>query len=316
MPPNETRETSTRKPRAASSNLSPVKTEGPNENKLGKLQLELVDVYGKRVEEKVSIHFRNSTIRHYAAFEVDASRKVLITGLYASPDGHYWIQVNSYLPVGRFVNIRSGETTDHRMTLPINSLRVERADFPKFEILPEHLQSVLKNSDKVLSFEGRMGEELYRALDDLRKANLLNIAAKARSTPLSSGETIFSYIQELRELRSDRVFAVALKDLLEQTKNGVAEDLFRSVSGTLHHPPAGFTIAGSFKTKDYYGALQLTFFLKGDTCIVDIDIDDGMGMGHVFQALRDTFNPVVSPFDIHELLMAHQAVDPGYSLHS
>jgi hypothetical protein len=172
----------------------------------------------------------------------------------------------------------------------------------------------MKNSNKVLSFEGRMGEELYSALDDPRKANLLNIAAKARITPLSSGETILSYIQELRELRGERVFVVASKELLEQTKNSVADDLFRSVSGALHHPPAGFTIVGSFKTKDYYGALQLTFFLKGDTCVVDIDIDDGMGMGHFFQALRDTLGPGASPFDIHELLLAHQAVDPGYSL--
>jgi len=316
MPPGETaKKTGTRKPRPASSKLSQVKTKESNENKIGKLRLDVVDVYGKHVKGKVSIHFRNSTVRHYTVIEVGASTTLIITDLYTSPDGHYWIQVNSssYLPVGRFVNIRSGGITDLRVTLPMNSLRVKRADFPKFELLPEPLEDVLKNSNKVLSLEGKIGKELYCALDDLRKANLLNITAKARITPLSSGNTIFSHIKELSELRANRVYAIASKELLKQISDSVSEDLFRPVSGALHIPPAGFNLAGSFKTKDYYGALQLTFFLKGDNCVVDMDIDDGMGMGHFFQSLRDNSSPR-SPFDIHEVLVAYQAIDPGYLL--
>jgi hypothetical protein len=42
----------------------------------------------------------------------------------------------------------------------------------------------------------------------------------------------------------------------------------------LHHPPDGFMHAGSFKTLDHDGNLQLTFFSKSSDWLADIDIDD------------------------------------------
>jgi hypothetical protein len=138
--------------------------------------------------------------------------------------------------------------------------------------------------------------------------------SKCERTPLLNGRTVLSYIEELLEIRGDRFFARVPKELREEVKNSVAEDFFKPVSGALHHPPAGFTSAGSFKTDDSYGNLQLTFFMKETgECVADIDIDDAAGIGHIFQVLRNkiTGRPT-HPFDIHEILVFHQKLDPGY----
>jgi hypothetical protein len=87
------------------------------------------------------------------------------------------------------------------------------------------------------------------------------------------------------------------------------------VSAALHSPPAGFTAGGSFKTDDSYGNLQLTFWQSGDNWTADIDIDDAAGLEHVFQVLRNTLSGrPTHPYDIHEILIAHQEIDPGYEL--
>jgi hypothetical protein len=77
---------------------------------------------------------------------------------------------------------------------------------------------------------------------------------------------------------------------------------------------SGFNKAGSYKTEDAYGNLQLTFFMKGDECVADIDIDDAAGLGHVFQVLRNALaNRATHPYDIHEILLFHQKLDPLYT---
>lgn len=101
-------------------------------------------------------------------------------------------------------------------------------------------------------------------------------------------------------------------------KNSVAEDLFHEVDGSLHHLPGsfqGFESAGRFKTDDDYGNLQLTFFMKGDECVADIDIDDASGLDHVFQVILNAISDMPTPpYNIHDLLMFHQLLDPGYRI--
>jgi hypothetical protein len=144
---------------------------------------------------------------------------------------------------------------------------------------------------------------------------MLNIMAKARRTPLASGGTVFDYVREVLELRQDRFFAVVSHELREHVKNSIAGEFFMEVSGALHRPPDGFALAGSYKTPDRYGNLQLTFFACGDKWIADIDIDDAGGLEHVFQVARNalTGRPT-HPFDIQQILMRYQEIDPGYRL--
>ena len=283
-----------------------------------KLGLDLMDVSGKRIGERVDIDLRHQTLsEHTVVRSVDASKRIVVTGLRGAPQGLYRIEIDpsGYLPVSQFVNLSSSRLTSHTVTFPVDPKKVVTVAFPKYKNL--ECRPLLESSDRVMGFEGATGEDLYGQLDDIRRAGLLNIVAKTRAAPLSNGKTVFRYIERLHELRGDRFFATVPKELREETKNSVSADLFHPVDGSLHHPPAGFpgfTAAGSFKTPDAHGNLQLSFFMKGDECLVDIDIDDAAGLGHVFQVLRNVLKDrPTHPYDIHQILIFRQKLDPGYS---
>lgn len=288
-------------------------------DKDGKLQLDMLDVYGSRLKEKVDIMLRHQVLSHNVVVSVNAQRPVLVKGMFGAPQGLYRMEIDppSYLPVSQFVNLNASDPTPAQVTFPIDPKKVKKVNFPKFEALSPELQDLLENSDNVFSFHEINGKELYGRLDDIRKAGMLNIATKTQSSPLSNGKTVFPYILRIDELRGDRFFCFVQKELREETKNSVSEGLFDPVSGALHHLPerfTGFSQAGSFKTEDAYGNLQLTFFMNGDECVADIDIDDAGGLGHVFQVLRNALtNRPTHPYDIHEILVFHQKLDPGYT---
>ncbi len=283
----------------------------------GKLRLNLVDVYGDRLQDKVHINLRHRTLSdRRRAPNVDASKRIVIKDLRAAPQGLYVVEVqpSSYLPASQFANVKASGFTDITMTFPIDPKKVVKAEFPQFEELDPGLQGVLERSDDVLSFEGKKGKQLYDGLDDMRRAGLLNIAAKSFVTPFANGASFLPHIT-IMQLRGDRCFVQVPKGLREEVEHSVAEGTFISVDGSLHDPPDNFEPAGSFKTPDRYGNLQLTFFKNGDLCVADVDIDDAAGLGHVFQVLRNhlTGRPT-HPYDIHEILVFHQHLDPGYKL--
>lgn len=281
------------------------------------LSLELRDVYGDLLKEKVDVILRHQVLSQVVKVSNNASTKIQIKGLNGAPQGLYRIDIDppSYQYVSQFINIKASGTTTLELSFPIDPSKVKKVKFPAFGSTEADLQRVLENSEKVLGFEGNKGTALYNLLDDIRRAGLLNITAKTRATLLTNGRTVLSYVQELREIRGDRFFAAVPKELREETKNSVAEGLFHPADQTLHHPPANFSHAGSFKTPDHYGNLQLTFFMNaaGD-CVADIDIDDAAGIEHVFQVLRNKFSgSPTHPYNIHEILVGYQHNDPGYS---
>jgi hypothetical protein len=285
-------------------------------DKDGKLKLSLVDVYGNPLGEKVDVTLRNQTLTDNKTFSVKAAKKILIQDLYGAPQGLYRIEIDpsAYLPVSQFVSLKASGITDLSITFPVDSNKVRKVNFPSFGDLPSDLQRLLNDSDAVFSFEQKTGATLYEALDDIRRAGLLNIFKKAANTLLVNGRTVFTYVQKLVELRGDRFFVIVPKELREETKNSAADGRFSSVSEALHHPPAGYSPAGSYKTLDRYGNLQLSFFMKDDACVADIDIDDAAGIEHVFQVLKNalTGRPT-HPYAIHEILIQYQKLDPGYS---
>ena len=72
---------------------------------------------------------------------------------------------------------------------------------------------------------------------------------------------------------------------------------------------------GSFKTQDRYGDLQLTFCVRDGEWRADVDIDDAGGVEHVFQVLGNALSgKPTHPYNIHQLLIQHQKLDPGYEL--
>lgn len=284
----------------------------------GTLRLKLVDIYGSPINDKVDIYFYHQVLSDRRIVKnAPGGKRLEIPELLARPQGVYRIQINSarYLPAGLFVNIKSEGFTDLDVTLPFNRDKIARVDFPIYSELAQDLRTLLESSDAVFGFAGRSGAALYDSLDDVRKGGLLNIATKARVTPLIDETMVLPQIQSLLEFREDRIFAVVSDRLREDTKNSVSAGLFDSVSSVLHDPEEGFRNVGSYKTPDRYGNLQLTFSVKGGETRIDADIDDLNGLAHVFQVVRNSLmRRSTHPYDIHQILMVHQGLDSGYRL--
>jgi hypothetical protein len=283
----------------------------------GRLRLDLFNVYGDALKERVDIFLHHQTLNEtVAARNVLVSKAVSIANLRSAPHGLYRLFVDppSYLPVSQFVTIPASGTADRAITFAFDVNKVVRVEFPAWNAI-EYAHKLLDASPNVPGFAGLRGRELYASLDATRRAGLLNILAKCRRTRLSGGGLVIDAISELRELRGDRFFATVSHELREHVKNSVLDGLLFQTSGALHRPPDGFTPAGSFKTIDSYGNLQLTFFANGTDWVADIDIDDAAGLGHVFQVARNalTGRPT-HPYDIHQILLRHQEIDTGYRL--
>jgi hypothetical protein len=283
----------------------------------GTLRIALQDVRGHRLREQVDIILKHQVLSDQRIVKnVAGDKTIVIENLRPSPQGVYSIVVDppSYLTISQFVNISAGSPTDLTLTFPVDPKKIKSVTFPGYADLPDRARELIAASSGVSAFEGRSGEALYDTIDSIRRAGLLNVLAKAASTVFASGRPVLDYFRELREVRGDRVFVVAAKELRAETENSVPADLFRPVDGSLHHPPAGFSSAGSYKSEDRYGNLQLTFFLCGDDCLVDVDIDDAAGLAHVFQVARNelTGRPT-HPYDIREILIRFQGIDPGYT---
>jgi hypothetical protein len=283
----------------------------------GKLKLNLTGVNGRTIQEAVSVDLQPLSHGVERRITVKPGRSTTVTNLFAEPNGVYRVSIDppSYLPVSQFVSVKGSGVTPLNVVFPIDARKVKQMRRPTYASLPEDAVRVLEASDTVLSFEGKTGDTLYDAIDDVRRAGLLNIFAKTRATTFANGRSVLSYIAKLTELRGDRFFARIPRELREETKNAAQAGLFFEAPDALHHPPDGFTSAGSYKTPDHYANLQLTFFARGDEWCADIDIDDAGGLGHVFQVLRNTItNRATHPYDIHELLVYHQKLDPRYDL--
>ncbi len=151
---------------------------------------------------------------------------------------------------------------------------------------------------------GLSGRELYQKMGPLRKACLLNIAAKAADT-----KTAANCLPTFRGLlisRQDRLFARVTPGLVDLLQNG---DMFKSAPNTLHEPPQGFELSvhGSFKSKDPHANLQVTFMSESGTgaLVADIDIDESSGIEHGFEVIRNgVFNKRTNPYLIREFLNA------------
>jgi hypothetical protein len=283
----------------------------------GTLILELLDTTGKPLAEQVDIRVTHRVLADDRRFSnVKPVPCPKLTEFHRVPQGLYTLEIDppSYRCVRQFVNILPNGDTNLRIVFPIDPRKVRDLKAPDFDELSADLKRILQNSSSLLAFAGKTGRDLYNELDPLRKAGVLNIAAKAGATILPGGTTVLQHIQQITEARGDRFFAVVTKELREETRNSEITGGFVSVNGSLHHPPLGYSPAGSFKSDDSYGNLQLTFFVKGDNWVADIDIDDANGLKHVFQVIRNSIHGPTHPYDIREILLTHQQIDAGYTL--
>ncbi|HZT58312.1 MAG TPA: hypothetical protein VFA21_06735 [Pyrinomonadaceae bacterium] len=286
------------------------------------LSLSLLDVYGNPIKDRVDISLRH-TVLMSAVFSLknqDGSKRLSIKGLDFTQGGRYEMFIGGlkYGTVHQFVQVSEDEETELELTFPVRANKVRGISAPGYASLGDDLRLVLQNSE-VESFPGLRGPDLYGALDDVRKAGLLNIYAKMRATVfrLPDPRDTFSYVTALTRLRGDRFFAEVKKELRDEVKNAQSSQLFHSVPGGMHTPPPGYVLVDSYKTLERYGNLQITFFNNPATLdfLADIDIDDAQGIEHIFQVVDHmvTGNET-NPYDIHEILLGYQKLDPGYTL--
>lgn len=284
----------------------------------GQLEFDLLNVYKKPISENVTITLRHQKLGLPFLFKgVNASNHIALKD--AMEAGVYKVEIDppSFLPVERFLNVQEGQSTVVPVTFPVDPKRVRSVEFQDYDSLAKGARACLDASNGVLGYENKNGRALYEALDNIKRAGLCNIVSKCEHTVLANGKSVLEYVQELVEIRGDRFYARVPKELREETRNSVPSGVFEPAGEALHHPPKGYEHARSFKTRDSYGNLQLTFWMsKKDEVMADIDIDDAGGLMHVFQVARNflTGKPT-HPYDIHELLIIHQTIDPGYILH-
>ena len=282
--------------------------------KTSSLRFDLYDAYGDPLNEPVDIYLFNQSLSDKPAVRgVMASKPILVKGLEEPPNGLYRVYIDppSYLPVSLFVSTSGSKVVEKPLPLAVDPDKVIDVKFPEYGEI-NYAHRVLEASVNVEGSPGTAGQSLYQGLDKIRRAGLLNILAKARRTPLIGGGVVLDHLTELQEIRGDRSFARVTPELRQRVDSSLTQGLFREVSGALHQRQ-GYELAGSFKTSESYGNLQLTFFTKPGEMIADIDIDDAGGLGHVFQVLRNSITGrPTHPYNIHDILVRHQEIDPGY----
>jgi hypothetical protein len=220
-------------------------------------------------------------------------------------------------PVAQFAFAGTdAQPTEVRLHAPLHPERVRAATFPDYGRLDPELRRVLEQST-VEGVDGR-GQALYAGLSSVQKAGLLNLFTKMSGFGFDDRRSIWSFVDRVFRVRADRIFVDAQPALRDLVKSGVASERFREVSGSLHTPPPGYGQAGSFKTPEHYGNLQLTFFSSLEAPLsfkVDADIDDAAGLGHVFQVIRNSVTDgTTHPYDIHQILVYRQEATLPYDL--
>jgi hypothetical protein len=219
-------------------------------------------------------------------------------------------------PVFQFAIPMPGRAVEVQLYAPLDPHRVSEATFPAYPAVEPALREVL-DASTVEGIDGS-GQALYGRLTDTQKAGLFNLFAKMSTFGFDEERTIWTFVERLYRVRADRVFVDVQPALRDLVKSAVAEDRFREVPEKLHTPPPTFASAGSFKTSERYGNLQLSFFVSQTEPLafkVDADIDDAAGIGHAFQVIRNLVTRgTTHPYDIHEILVFRQEVVLPYQL--
>jgi len=218
-------------------------------------------------------------------------------------------------PVGQVVLVPMSGPARVDLFFPLHPDHV-RAEFPDYGSLDVALRTVLERS--TLETGSGPGQALYDSLVPVERAGLLNLFCKMSAFGFDERHTVWSAVESVYRVRPDRIFANVDVALRDRVKSAEIDGRFREVSGKLHTPPPGFRAAGSFKTDDRYGNLQLSFFASDAEPIafkVDADIDDAAGLAHGFQVLRNfVTSGTTHPYDIHQILVFRQEAQPAYEL--
>ena len=282
------------------------------------VNLEFVDVLGLPLEDDgvtVDIFSRDDLVRRQAVVRLPdpgiGQTKVSIQ-VNDVPIGDYRFQLSSRnyqtLQFSLPLIAEGVNTRPEPVVFPVEASRVAGIAAPPFGNLDQRLQALLNTSALAINGQNLAGNDLYDALPPLLKAALLNLFLKSSNTQLGGNSVCFDHLKTLVELDQDRLFATIDAALVEETK---ASKLFHQVS--FDKPP--YFLFDSYKTLDSEGNLQLTFLRKGQTgneYMVDMDIDEKQGFGHIFEVLNNVVAGLTNPYSVREILMKARGLRPLY----
>ncbi len=170
--------------------------------------------------------------------------------------------------------------------------------------------------------ESKINKAAWDGLDKRNRATILNLSAKMLRETTKSGQSIIKQVKNIDKKLLDkknraRIYSNTDDGLLAALRK--SPQRFSSVSGVLHNFPPGFTPVSqdnSFKSRDEAGNIQVTFATgAGGAFLADIDLDDHSGIEHAFDVLKHKFSGKdTDPYDIHQILVFFQGLDPGYRL--
>jgi hypothetical protein len=282
----------------------------------------LKDVYGLIIADHVQLTFYNKNVQSLSLqFDADFNgQPVVLPGVPAFPTGlaEVFIKPTKYRYKSIFINVVGGEDNSIKEDFFVDPSKatprlIDYGDIPG-KAYGGDLMRILQDSS--------IDSGRWSALDMRNRATIFNLSAKMQRETTQTTQPLIELVKTIDQTLLDRqhrerIYAMVQESLLQSLLN--SPERFEPVPGVLHHFPPGWTpinAPNSFKTRDAAGNIQFTFARNGDgRLLADIDLDDHKGIQHAADVLKHKITGKdTDPYDIHEILLYFQHLDPGYPL--
>ena len=320
----------------------------PNRN--GRFRLILLDACGNPWRGDTFVRIEDDTENIVYGKRASYERPIMFTGLRTPPRGRHMLHIKTtgHTPVSYFIRVKADVCENIVARLLVHYRKADkhghRISFPVYEELDENqlgdIAAALSDA-KPTAFESERdgvrrspGPEYYNTLVRTKHENhhhrriacLLNLHAKMKRTFIDeeSSMTTWGFVDQIFSIEQDRIFATVQSQL---DMNGLLNRLgdsnnFNDYDSWTHDidPPRGYKKSKkTYKTVDDCASLQLTFSRRernggGPEWIVDADIDEKMGVGHLKEFIyHKVTGAKTNPYSVHQLLCS-QGIVPTYNL--
>lgn len=288
--------------------------------------VDLFDVYGKRIHDKVDLVFQNTDVSTFSeTYSVTLKgQPEVIPDVPAAPAGHADVTIKPTKYQERKIKVFVTGLTQNRISevFFVNPAKADPKRISYSDLAAKtyaiDLKRILDNS------EPKIEASNWNDLDPLNRATILNLCSKMAREHLVDGSPVIKQVQGIDQTRlspdfRERIYGPVLGGFLAGLQ--ALPKNFKTAKGSLHHFPNGWVPVtgehGSFKTKDKAGNIQFTF-ARGEEgrSYCDIDLDDHSGWQHVRDYLEHKItDEETHPYNIHQILVRFQkGGDPEYDL--
>lgn len=284
--------------------------------------IDLRDVHSQTITDEVEITFYNQRVQSLnQRFNVKFKGKSLVLpGVPAFPTGlaEVFIKPKRYRYKSIFMNVMGGgkNSINEDLFVDPDKARPTLLDF-------DDLKSKLYGAEllRILEKSG-IKKAKWDALDKRNRATVLNLSAKMFNDQLKNGVSLISNVESIEQKLLDkdhreRIYAIVNGTLLGALRK--FPERYRSVSGSLHKffdDWVAVSQQNSFKSRNDAGNIQFTFASNASgKSLADIDLDDHTGIKHAADVLKHKITGAnTNPYDLHQILVYFQGIDPGYRL--